>query len=86
MNDYHTVESIMMDLRDKNLYDNLILSKIFLSDYNYFYRNLPINLDLKMSLIDSYIIASNNYENLLTAFSMITEYINMKYVLNAIGH
>lgn len=76
MNDYHTVESIMMDLRDKNPYDNLILSKIFLSDYNYFYRNLPINLDLKMSLIDSYIIASNNYENLLTAFSMITEYIN----------
>ena len=73
--DYQHVENIMIDLRDKNPYDNLILSKLFLSEYNYFYRNLPINQEIKMSLIDSFIFASNSYENLLVSFSMISEYI-----------
>ena len=75
-NDYQTVEDIMLDLRDKNPYDNLILSKLFLSEYNYFYRSLPINQEIKMSLIDSFILASISYDDLLTSFSMIKEYIN----------
>ena len=75
LNNYQKIESIMIDLRDKNPFDNLILAKLFLSEFNYYYRNLPINQDIKMSLIDSYIQASSTYENLTTAFSMITEYI-----------
>ena len=73
------IESIMLELRDKNPYDNLILAKLFLSEFNIFYRNIPINHELKLSLIDSYIQASSSYENLTCAFSMITEYVKSDF-------
>ena len=73
------IESIMLELRDKNPYDNLILAKLFLSEFNIFYRNIPINHELKLSLIDSYIQASSSYENLTCAFSMITEYVQSDF-------
>ena len=73
------IESIMLELRDKNPYDNLILAKLFLSEFNIFYRNIPINQELKLSLIDSYIQASSSYENLTCAFSMITEYVQSDF-------
>ena len=79
MRNIQKVEEIMINLRDHNPYDYLILPKLFLSDYNIFYRSIPINIDLKMSLIDSYIIASSSYENLTTAFSMITEYVQSDF-------
>ena len=74
-NDIPTIENIMLDLRDKNPYDVLILPKMFLSQFNYFFRSLQINPQIKMSLIDGYIQASFNFDNILTAFSMITEYV-----------
>ena len=65
----------MTELRDKNPYDKLILPKMFLSEFNNFYRSLKINLEIKMSLMAGYIQVSLTYENLLSAFSMISEYI-----------
>ena len=73
------IESIMLELRDKNPFDNLILAKLYLSEFNIFYRNIPINHELKLSLIDSYIQASSSYENLTCAFSMITEYVQSDF-------
>ena len=73
------IESIMLELRDKNPFDNLILAKLFLSEFNIFYRNIPLNHELKLSLIDSYIQASSSYENLTCAFSMITEYVQSDF-------
>ena len=73
------IESIMLELRDKNPYDNLILAKLFLSEFNIFYRNIPINHEIKLSLIDSFIQASSSYENLTCAFSMITEYVKSDF-------
>ena len=69
------VESIILDLRDKNPYDPLILARMFLSDFNVFFRSIPLNIEIKISMIDNYIQASNTYDNLLCAFSMITEYV-----------
>ena len=74
-NDIPTIESIMAELRDKNPYDPLILPKMFLSEFNTFYRSLKLNLEIKLSLVSGYIQVSLTYENLLTAFSMISEYI-----------
>ena len=73
------IESIMLELRDKNPFDNLILAKLFLSEFNIFYRNIPINHEIKLSLIDSFIQASSSYENLTCAFSMITEYVQSDF-------
>lgn len=74
LNDTKTIEDIILDLRDKNIYDKYILSKIFLTDVTNFYRNLPINKQIKMSLIDGYLEVSQSYQNLQTAFSLISEY------------
>ena len=74
-NDIPTIENIMAELRDKNPYDPLILPKMFLSEFNSFYRSLKLNLEIKLSLVSGYIQVSLTYENLLTAFSMISEYI-----------
>ena len=73
--DIPTIESIMAELRDKNPYDALILPKMFLSEFNSFYRSLKLNIEIKMSLVAGYIQVSLTYDNLLTAFSMISEYI-----------
>ena len=73
------IESIMIELRDKDPYNNLILAKLFLSEFNIFYRNIPINQEIKLSLIDSFIQASSSYENLTCAFSMITEYVQSDF-------
>ena len=73
------IESFLLDLRDNNPYDKLILAKLYLSEFNNFYRNIPITQEIKLSLIDCYIQASSTYENLTTAFSMITEYIQSDF-------
>ena len=73
--DFSNIENILLFLRDQNGYDTLILPKMFLSQYNNFYRSLQINQEIKMSLINGYIQASYTYENLITAFSMISEYV-----------
>ena len=73
--DIQTIENILTELRDKNPYDKLILPKMFLSEFNSFYRSLQIKLEIKMSLMTGYIQVSLNYANLFSAFSMISEYI-----------
>ena len=75
INEIKTIENILLDLRDRNPYDTLILARMFLSHYNNFYRSLQINHEIKMSLIDSYFQASFTYDNLITSFSMISEYV-----------
>lgn len=79
LQNYQKVESIILYLRDSSPYDNLILAKSYLSHFNKFYRSIPISPEIKISLIDSFIQASTSYENLITAFSMITEYIQSDF-------
>ena len=73
--DIPTIENILTELNDKNPYDKLILPKMFLSEFNSFYRSLKIKLEIKMSLMNGYIQVSITFNNLLSAFSMISEYI-----------
>jgi hypothetical protein len=69
----------MKDLRDNNPYDNLILAKLYLSNYNEFYRSIPISADMKNSLMGKFIHTSNTYEELCKSFSLIAEYINYNF-------
>ena len=71
---YETCEKIMLDLRDNNPYDNLILPKLFLSEYSNFYRNIPISIDLQRSLIEKYIYVSSNYNELVTSFFLLSDF------------
>lgn len=76
LNDISSIEEIMIDLRDNNNYDKLILAKLYLEDTNNFYRNIQISQEIKISLMEKFLEASNSYKDLLTSFSMIREYID----------
>ena len=71
---YESCERMMLDLRDKNTYDNLILPKLYLSEYSNFYRNIPISIDLQNSLMGKFIDISSNYNELVNAFLLISDY------------
>lgn len=83
LSDFETIGNLLIDLRDRNPYDSLILGKLFLSRYNNFYRSLQLNNDIKFSLMDSFIQASLTYDDLISSFSMITEYFqgDLNYIL-----
>ncbi len=78
---FQTIENILLEIRDRNPYDTLMLHKMFLSQYNHFYRSLEINHEIKMSLINGFIQASFTYDNLITAFSMIGEYVQHDLII-----
>ena len=70
----------LKDLRDNNKYDNLILPKLYLSEYSSFYRNISISTEMKKSLINKFFDSSKTYENLETSFSLTSEYLDKDFV------
>ena len=80
LENYQTCESLMRDLRDNNPFDNLILAKLYLSEYSQIYRNIPISIELKNSLMGKFIYTSIDYKNLVTSFSLISEYLKKDLV------
>jgi len=79
LGNFQQCETIMKDLRDNNPYDNLILARLYLSNYNEFYRSIPISPEMKNSLMGKFIYTSDNYEELCKSFSLISEYINYNF-------
>jgi hypothetical protein len=76
---YESCERIMLDLRDNNPYDNSILAKLYLSEYSNFYRNIPISVDLQNSLMGTFINISSNYNELVTSFSLISDFVKKDF-------
>jgi hypothetical protein len=76
---YESCERIMLDLRDNNPYDNSILAKLYLSEYSNFYRNIPISVDLQNSLMGKFINISSNYNELVTSFSLISDFVKKDF-------
>ena len=74
------IEEFLIDLRDNNKFDNLILSKLYLSKYSSFYRELPISIEIKKSLINKFFYSSKSFIDLETSFSLISEYLNKNFV------
>ena len=79
LGNFQQCENVMKDLRDNNPYDNLILARLYLSNYNEFYRSIPISNDMKNSLMGKFIHTSETYEELCKSFSLISEYINYNF-------
>ena len=79
LGNFQLCENIMRDLRDNNRYDNLILARLYLSNYIEFYRSIPISPEMKNSLIVKFIYASENYQELCKSFYLIAEIINKNF-------
>jgi len=77
---YQYLEEILKDLRDNNSYNNLILPLLYLSNYNSFYKNIPISNEIKNSLINRFIYASSSHKDLITSFCLISDYINKNII------
>ena len=77
--DYDACENILKELRDNNPFDPLILPKLFLSEFAQLYRNIPISQELQNSLLGKFIETANNYEKLLTSFTLISDYIKKDF-------
>ena len=73
------IENIFRDLLD-NQYDNLILSKLYISNYHSFYKKLLISNEIELRLINKLIDSSENYHKLLIAFFLISEYVNKDFL------
>ena len=76
---YEISERIMLDLRDNNPFDNLILARLYLSEYSQFYRNIPISLELQNSLMGQIIYTSTNYNELVTSFTLISDFTKRNF-------
>ena len=79
LGNFQQCEKVMKELRDNNPYDNLITARLYLSKYYEFYKNIPISSDMKNSLIEKFISAFDNFEELCRAFNLIAEYINYNF-------
>ena len=77
---YQYLEDILKDLRDNNKYINLILQKLYLSEYNIFYKNISISKDIKNDLIKKLIYASKSFNDLILSFNLISEYVNKDFI------
>ena len=77
---YQYLEEILKDLRDNNTYNNLILPLLYLSNYNNFYKDIPISNEMKNSLINKFIYASNSHKDLIKSFNLISDYINKNFI------
>ena len=77
---YQYLEEILKDIRDNNKINNLILPMLYLSDYSIFYKSILISNEMKKSLINKFIYASKNYNDLLISFSFIKDYVNRDFV------
>ena len=73
------IENIFRDLLDSKCND-LILSKLYLSEFNSFYKNIRISDGIKFKLRDKLINSSENYHQLLIAFSLTSEFVNKNIV------
>ena len=77
---YENCERLLIDLRDNNPFDKLIVAKIYISEYSQFYRNISISPELQNTLKAKLIYASNNYNELVKAFTLISDYSKKDFV------
>ena len=73
------IENIFKDLLE-NEYDNLILSKLYITEFHSFYKNIQISNDIKLKLIDKLINSSEDYNHLSVALSLISDFIKKNFV------
>jgi len=77
--DNNNIEFILKNLSD-NKFDNLILPKLYLSEYHKFYDSIHINKEIQLFLTNKLFEASNTYSDLITSFTLISKYVNKDFV------
>lgn len=71
---------VLYELMDNNKYDELILSKLYLSNFFEFYKTLTIPNDIKKNLAENIINVSNSYKDLINSFNLISQFTNNNFV------
>ena len=71
---------VLYELMDNNKYDELILSKLYLSNFFEFYKTLTIPNDIKKKLAENIINVSNSYNDLINSINLISQFTNNNFV------
>ena len=71
---------ILYELMDNNKYEQLILPKLYLSNFFDFYKTLIIPNNIKIKLADSVFKVSNSYFDLMNSISLISQFTNNNFV------
>ena len=69
----------MNDLINNNVFDKLILPKLYLSDFYFYYKTLVISNEVKNFLLNNLINVSKNFNDLKNSFSLISDFFSMKF-------
>ena len=71
---------VLYELMDNNKYDELILTKLYLSNFFDFYKTLTIPNDIKKKLAENIINVSNSYNDLINSINLISQFTNNNFV------
>ena len=68
----------MKNLSD-NKFDNLILPKLYLTEYHAFYDGIQISKEIELIIANKLFEASITYSDLITSFALISKYANKDF-------
>ena len=69
------IKQILSDINEKNEYDNLMIAKLYLSKFSFFYSTLPIDMELKYNIMSKILTLSKDYNDLIKSFGIISSFI-----------
>ena len=78
LEDNNKIEFILKNLSD-NKFDNLILPKLYLTEYHAFYDSIQISKEIELIIANKLFEASITYSDLITSFALISKYVNKDF-------
>ena len=78
LEDNNKIEFILKNLSD-NKFDNLILPKLYLTEYHAFYDGIQISKEIELIIANKLFEASITYSDLITSFALISKYVNKDF-------
>jgi chaperonin cofactor prefoldin len=73
------LSKVLNDLINNNIFDKLILPKLYLSDFYFYYKTLVISDEVKNMLFNNLINISKNFNDINNSFSLISDFFSMKF-------
>ena len=73
------LSKVLNDLINNNIFDKLILPKLYLSDFYFYYKTLVISDEVKNMLLNNLINISKNFNDINNSFSLISDFFSMKF-------
>ena len=78
-NNEFIIQKVLTDISNNNKFDYLMIAKLYLSKFSSFYYIVPINLDLKHTLMSKLLILSKNFYDISKTFSFAANFFDRDF-------